>query len=697
MARLLVRVLVLSFAWAALAWAEPPAFVLLAQDTITEPGLERTAYTGGEMRRTLRRLPATTHLRLPVAEDGSVSFSLHEELPPLPQDALGYRFEIQYQAERITESTRKRKQYAYLPRAALRGTHTVTPPGRPTPTANVRARVVYPVAQRFTTDPLDIAADSRLRVGMGLREDWRQEDGWAVAFEVAVLHGDGETVLAETTLHADQTDSAWHDVDLALDEYAGQQVRFRFSTRDASTATNLNTVRPLWGAPLLYRARVPRPVAHPPNVLLISLDTLRADRLGCYGYTRNTSPNLDRFAGESVLFETAIAPSPWTSPSHASAFTGITPLVHQAGVLSAGYHLQGSFITLAERLRDQGYLTGAFTEGVAMRGRLGFAQGFERYAEGLHPESHVTGRVEHTFGTAAEWLARFGHLPFFLFVHTYEPHAPYDAPDDILAQYVDLDDPAETRIPRLDNTPAERAHASNRYDAGIAYTDREFGRFMARVRELALLDDTLVIIFSDHGQAFWEHGLGGHASGLHDPQLHVPLIVRFPGGAYGGTRVTRQVGLSDVFATTLDVLGFDVPAGMDAASLQPLARAPESGTYTRPHVVSNLVIEQPIPGVDARYRELRSLRTGDYKLLQPHFSQPALNGSADALYDLQRDRGEQKNVAGEQAATYRALADELARFAAEAAEKRAAIQKQTGGGEALNEDDIEQLRALGYL
>jgi arylsulfatase A-like enzyme len=441
-----------------------------------------------------------------------------------------------------------------------------------------------PVAE-YRSQPLRLPARAQLDFGIALEGDAGPEQ--RARFSLTAERAGGAKPLFTRELSGN---AGWLDERVDLAELTGEEVRLVFRAEPLAEA-----VRPLWGNPVLVAGAAEAPA--PPSVILISLDTLRADHLGSWGYARATSPNLDAFARESFVFERAIAPSSWTTPSHASVFTGEHPSVHGAGG-ALGHRLQGRFTTLAELLRRQGHLTAAFTEGAAVAGQLGFHQGFDSYANGRGELPHPLGAAERTFARAADWLERHGDRPFLLFVHTYEIHWPYRAPPHYAELFhgdgvgpLDPRDAEDDAFLREPLTDAQKANVVAAYDAGIAYTDAVVGRFLELLRRTGELERAIVVIFSDHGEAFWEHGATMHGLSLYDEELHVPLLIRLPGATPPNGRIGRQVALADVFATLVDLLQLDVRVPSDSHSLRPLWERGASGRYERTRVTSELVVK----------------------------------------------------------------------------------------------------------
>ncbi len=385
--------------------------------------------------------------------------------------------------------------------------------------------------------------------------------------------------------------AGWQDGRVDLGRFAGEDVELVFAT-ETPGAVDLVHGLPFWAHPEIAGAGA----ASRPNVLLISVDTLRADHLSLYGYPRPTSPRIDSWARScGTTFETAVASSPWTIPSHTSLFTGLDALRHGVNHVS---RLPGPLVTLAERLRDAGYATAAITGGGYVDAQFGFAQGFDRYL-GWRQKSTAEAELETGVERAMGWLEQHGAAPFFLFLHTYEVHSPYRPREPFFSrlrpaggavpaqwvseknretgrgegfvverQWIWIDDPARLRQGRL-LTAAERPLAVEMYDSGIAYTDAQLSRLFERLDALGLSRRTLVVLTSDHGESLGERDLVGH-SHLYDTDLRVPLVIALPGCANAGRRVASQVRSIDLVPTLLELLGLPSAEGLDGVSLAPL-------------------------------------------------------------------------------------------------------------------------------
>jgi arylsulfatase A-like enzyme len=305
----------------------------------------------------------------------------------------------------------------------------------------------------------------------------------------------------------------------------------------------------------------------PRNVILISLDTLRADHLGAWGYERDTSPRIDAFAERSVVFRRAVAQAHATLASHASLFTSLPP----AAVLgrATGQGLSEWPDTLAEMLSRAGLATWGFVDGGNLRSYFGFARGFDHYEDRMVGVAQLVDRAQ-------AMIESHPTQPFFLFLHCYDIHTPYDSPRPYVELFGDPDHTVETthayftRVARgeVELGPRDLQEVVARYDAGIRYTDEQIGRFLDWLEPRGLLADSLVVITSDHGEEFLEHGGLGHHQLHLDPNLRVPLIFRIAGAK---PRVIEEtVELTDVVPTILDLLGLPPAEPSVGRSLAPV-------------------------------------------------------------------------------------------------------------------------------
>ena len=332
----------------------------------------------------------------------------------------------------------------------------------------------------------------------------------------------------------------------------------------------------------------------PANLILISVDTLRADHLGAYGYRRDTSPTLDRLAREGALFESVVADSSWTLPTHATLFTGVGQGTHRVGF--GGNRLEERHRTIAERLKARGYRTGGFWSGPYLHPFFGFGQGFDVY-EGVLGELYlddaerVDGSKTHQMNLAShesitspavidagiDFVERAGDEPFFLFLHLFDPHYDFMPPDELWRRF----DPdyrgtitsyrfAFSPLIHPGMDPRDLEHLVALYDGEILFTDQHIGRLVDALDRRGLAEDTVIAVTADHGEEFFEHGQKGHRNHLHDEVVKVPWIVRGR-DVKPGRRIAEQVRHVDVAPTLLGLLGEpareDEVMGMDLSGV----------------------------------------------------------------------------------------------------------------------------------
>jgi arylsulfatase A-like enzyme len=444
-------------------------------------------------------------------------------------------------------------------------------------------------------------------------------------------------------------------------------------------------------------AHAATPAAAPrPDIILISIDTLRADHLNTWGYARDTSPRIAAFARNAIVFEQAWSQSPKTAASHMSLFTGLQPEVHGVGNPGPSREvtrLSDGIPTLTETLRAAGYRTHGVHGGGNVRDAFGFARGFESYVD--DPRRSEWPRL------AREVVERHGDSgePLFLFVHTYAVHAPYTPPVAQARRFVDpgyagrivaSPDPdalgawhqrSEAFWKNVDpESAADRRHLADLYDAGIAAMDADLGGFLEWLAARESWRRTLLVLLSDHGEEFGEHGEFEHKS-LHGEVLHVPLVLRFPDDlpAHRPRHVSQVVRLIDVLPSLLDYLGLPLPSHVEGRSLLPLLRGEPQ---PEPEVWSQVGARERPGAVRAE-----ALRVGDWKLIR--------GPRGTRLYRLSDDPGEQRDLASSEparAAELSARLDALERDAARLRESFAAPQHGV-----LDPETERQLEALGYL
>jgi arylsulfatase A-like enzyme/Flp pilus assembly protein TadD len=392
------------------------------------------------------------------------------------------------------------------------------------------------------------------------------------------------------------------------------------------------------------------------NILLITLDTTRADRLGCYGYVGGKTPNLDGLARGGVLFRNCYAQVPLTLPSHCSIMTGTYPISH--GVHNNGsYVLAPERITLAETLKARGFRTAAFVASFSVDSRFGLDQGFDLYDDSFQSELpfkpvNSERRADAVAALFSSWIGGADREPFFAWVHFFDPHLPYRPP-----------------------APYDREFASDPYDGEVAFMDEAIGRVVGKLRDLSLLGRTLIVLAGDHGEAFGEKVERGHGVFLYDQTLKVPLILYAPGRLPAGTTVPSRVRLIDILPTVLDMVGLPVPAGVQGQSLIPLVgrkKAPDLDTY----------IETFYPRENYGWSELTGIVSGDWKYIR---------SPKPELYNLKTDPAEIRNKAASSPDDASAMSRKLEALVRTGAGIAATASKT------LTAEEQERLRSLGYV
>jgi len=428
--------------------------------------------------------------------------------------------------------------------------------------------------------------------------------------------------------------------------------------------TGAGRVRTAWlviAAAVVVAAAAFRVAAKParparPNVLLIVMDTTRADRCSVCGYERPTTPRLAEFAKDGVVYRDAWTSANWTGPSHASLFTGLAPERHGFHEGTRSFLAEGAD-TLAIRLGRAGYATGCFTNNVTVSPEFGLVQGFDTFVPLFERRGRAVPWARETHAEAAAWArtqARDGK-PFFLFINDMETHLPYVPPADAAARFVrgtpaadDVDAARKFGYPQFLGydlgveklTDPQLRLLSDLYDAEVATLDAEIGDLLDTLRREKILDDTLVVVTADHGENIGDHGLCEHSFGMHRTLLHVPLVVRLPGKFDGGRVVDDVVRIEDLYPTVVEACGADVPAGLDGASLSSdvAGRVAAARQPSRAEYASRFA--EHYPGADATklLRAIDSAYDGRFHLLR-------YEDGVEELFDVKEDPGEARNLA----------------------------------------------------
>jgi arylsulfatase A-like enzyme len=483
------------------------------------------------------------------------------------------------------------------------------------------------------------------------------------------------------------------------------------------------------------------------NVVVIALDTTRADHLGCYGYGRGTSPNIDRFARESFVFEQAISAAPWTAPALISLMTSLYPAVHGVRETPHDWRMSEKVVTLAEILKSRGYATAAFTEGGYARGDFGLDQGFDLYP--ANPEDTTddhsilkqASRIVANTNRTVDWLRARDDQPFFLFFHTYEVHAPYRAPDEYVRRFEPaFDENAEhetvrriietwnatraidcagyltytlhqrrchtfAELPKMQERWKFNASATAQdcgkpgifheaafqerlvdlYDAGIVHADEQVQRILETLRERRELENTIVVIVSDHGEGLGQHDDLEHGLGLYPEILHVVLILRVPESLRrdlpAAARIEPLVRTVDVVPTLLDLLGIrPTGLGLQGKSLVPIMRGAIEDRVAFSHARTIAREEDKLEGI----------RSGPWRMIWDRGSETA------QLFELSADPKAEHDVAR----AHTDVVSELRTLLDEQRARDATLRQAIGPGAQaiqLGGAAVDELRGLGYI
>jgi arylsulfatase A-like enzyme len=469
---------------------------------------------------------------------------------------------------------------------------------------------------------LDVPKGARLRLACAI--DPRFHDRPGVEF-VVKLGRDGKEEIAWSQVLdpiARPEHRAWVESDVDLARWAGPGRELVLETRGYEEKGDAE--RAWWGAPALSTG------ARAKLVIVYLVDTLRADHTGVYGYARNTTPELDAFARDAVVFDAAVVHASWTKPSVASILTSRLPGQHRAVQLRDP--LDPANVTLAQRLDERGWATGAaIANSVIYGAESEFDRGFDVFA-GLHGEDDRRSKLvgaDVVVDAALAFVRSRRGLPTFQYVHTMDPHVPYEPPppfDRMFEPHPTPEHPA--RDPRTDfKEPLDRERMIAQYDGDVAFGDREFGRFVEELKAAGLYEEALVVFLSDHGEEFLDHGGWLHGRTLFDELIRVPLVVKFPGNRGAGTRVAEQVQGVDVVPTVLEAMGVPLPGDLEG---QPLQRALPGDAKPRPALAE----------ISHRGFVAHGVRTEGDKFIRRFSPQ-----DDELLFDLRKDPGETSSIA----------------------------------------------------
>jgi arylsulfatase A-like enzyme len=531
---------------------------------------------------------------------------------------------------------------------------------------------------------IELPGAPRLRTGIAI-------DGSAgtpgVLFRIDVGERDETETVFEERLPREEG-SEWRDREVDLSRWSGRRVTLTFRAdppeRLARRPERLKQARgrvtPVWGTPVV----APRDGAGAlRSVILVSLDCVRADHTSVHGYPRETTPRLARFAEDGVVFEQAMSAAPSTLPSHMTMFSGLTPALHGASKWTG---LSPAVEVLPEILDQRGFETHAVVSAPYLHPGFGFDRGFDSYL------TKIDARADGVVDAAIEKLAFARGSDFFLFLHVFDAHWPYDPPASYRERFAPRprDISALLDLVKLDRPPRDQGDVQamkDLYDAEIAYTDGEFGRFLDELDARGLYEGSLILVTADHGETFYEHGHWQHSRTLYDELLHVPLVVKWPGNRLFG-RSGSIASHVDILPTVLADLGLVPDEALRGVDLAGLAGREESSRAA----VSEYVWLLP-EGIRARF----SFRTREHRYIATVTAREWKDISIDSLDGEElyatSDAREERDLANSEEDIVRRFRETLSSYLAEVRRRR----EVRGETRTLDEETERRLRSLGYV
>lgn len=528
---------------------------------------------------------------------------------------------------------------------------------------------------------LDVPAGGFLGFGVGVTGDTPKGGKASV---VVTPEGGAAQELFNAELS-----SSWKDKVVSLEPFAGKIVRIELRAEG-----DVGAGRVAWSTPalLLRQKALAKAPKQAKNVVVLLIDTLAARSLKAFNpKSRVKTPVIDQVAQEGTLFEACQAPENWTKPSVASVLTSLFPATH--GAKTDGAMVPKGATLLSESLKEAGFATGSFIANGYVSDKFGFNQGWDFYTNYIREKKSTD--AENVFKEAGDWIEQHKDERFFAYVHTIDPHVPYDPPAEFLSMYMKGDykgqvSPRKTpdqladakrNPPRITFNDADKQHLKDLYDGEVSYHDHYLGLFVERLKKLGLYEDTIFVITADHGEEFDEHGSWGHGHSVYQDLLWIPYIVRLPGVVPAGQRVSQAVSSMSIFPTIMEAVGAQPPNTLEGQSVLGWMRG------------------GPPPSVPVAFSDFlddrRVIRAGRWKLI--------LRGTNETFFDLQSDPLEQKELDRSRhpiAARYATLM--LGQFLG-SRDRRSWLRGEQGQGVKLERENAnidetlrEQLKAIGY-
>ncbi|MFB0517886.1 MAG: sulfatase [Acidobacteriota bacterium] len=571
-------------------------------------------------------------------------------------------------------------------------------------------RIIFAAPPFKVEHTIRFPRDAFFDFGYGIIPKAWFKEGDGVQFTVKAVDKDGKSY----NLFSDyidpknnKNDRKWFDARIDLSQFAGQTIKIVLETEGSKKDEKLSH-KPsdtrydyaVWSSPVLYRAKEKKVQ---PNIILISLDSLRADSLGCCGYWRKTSPTIDKLVknNHTVKFTRAFASSTRTVPSHANLFTGKHLSISSTHEIA---YLNRRENTLAEELRQVEYDTVAFTDGGFMHHALGFDKGFDSYIELISTDKN---RIKETYNKIANWLENKRTDKFFLFIHSYETHVPYgrtyfikslsrgNIPEEYSRRFPITYETVKDLI--FTATEEERRYIRALYDGGIREADKYLGLLFDKLKQLDLWENTIIIITSDHGEAFWEHHPIGamHGHSLYNEVIHVPLIIYAPKTRIKNNTIENNVSHVDILASILELAGVK---GFNKSKLMGVSLVPlmKGKTYDAERIIFSELKDQ------SSNIRLQSIIWNNYKYIrslngkhQAEFYGVNLNIAEEELFNINSDFNETSNIIEQNPELAKMARTKLESFLYQ--NMKLLLSGETKAEQVLDEELKRRLKALGYL
>ena len=541
---------------------------------------------------------------------------------------------------------------------------------------HVTRKAVLVLSPSKMSFPVQIPRESFLNFGIGIPlETWGKSE--EIIFKIVLKDQQNrENIIFKKSIQTNSyTDRKWLDYRLDLSKYAGFTGEISFFTDSKNDAPGENLFSfALWSDPGIFQKRMENEY----NVLLISIDTLRPDHLGCYGYEKDISPHIDQLADEGAVFQNAFSQAPWTLPSHLSMLTSIYPSVFKDGEKRKEYFLSNPSLSIASILQKNGYITGGITGGGNVDPDFGYSQGFNSGYTTTSAKDES--QIHESYVIFKEWIKMHKEDRFFLFFHTFEVHDYITAKEKHILKNID---PNNIRLQMLEL-----------YDNKIAHMDNYIGLITNDLKKLGIYDKTLIIITSDHGEEFFEHGNLGHQTSLYNELLKVPLIFRLPGKIPSKIKIKNNVRVVDIKTTILSILGIEDENPQEGKSLLSFLDNTEDENRT--------IFAEETGSVIGEALDIKSIQNDQYKFIlspvattPPGFNYDIKNFGE--LYDLNKDLAEKRNLNEKGNLIAKKLKEEIIEITQKNIQLKEILKQNSDKSIEISEETKQRLRALGYI